>query len=151
MASKKGLFRLPTRISRVFAVMVKHVVMLLSRIRVIVGCEGIFVVDHGCVTDIDIYPLCAWEFSFTLASVHLLHRRWHVHVCCRTWPHQMILLNEQLYWAIWEKGPGHHLRSLFIDSGLSYICHDTMISSHVLLDGLSRAQMHGVNGQSIHN
>jgi hypothetical protein len=30
MAAKKGLFRLLARISRVFAVMVKHAVMLLS-------------------------------------------------------------------------------------------------------------------------
>jgi hypothetical protein len=40
---------------------------------------------------------------------------------------------------------------LFIDSVFSNICHDTMISSHALLGGLSRAQMHGVNGQGLHS
>jgi hypothetical protein len=35
-----------------------------------VGCRGIFVGDHGCATHI--YPVCAWEFSLSLATVHLL-------------------------------------------------------------------------------
>jgi hypothetical protein len=41
MAVKRGLFRLLARISRVFAVIVKHAVMLFSRIVVTVGFGAI--------------------------------------------------------------------------------------------------------------
>jgi hypothetical protein len=64
MATKKGLFRLLARISRVFAVIVKHTVMLLSQIWVTVGWGGILVVDHGCARHVDIYPVCTWDFHF---------------------------------------------------------------------------------------
>jgi hypothetical protein len=153
MVSRKGLFRLPTRISRVFAVIAKHVVMLLSRIWVTVGCGGIFVVDHGCMTHADIYPVCTWEFSLSLATVHLMHRRCDAHVLCITQPHQMILLNEQLYMYIARSGKkcfGLQLRN-WLNRELSYIYRDTFPCTANAHNGLSWVQMHVKNGHSIYS
>jgi hypothetical protein len=78
------------------------------------------------------FILCAHVNFLLLATVHLLHRRCDTHIWCRTWPHQMIWSNEQLYLRDVGKSAGLHLRSLFNNRGLTYICHETVISSHAL-------------------
>jgi hypothetical protein len=83
MAAKNGLFRLLARVSRVFVVIVKYAVMLLSRTRVTVGWGGIWVVDQGSRETSGFYLVYHWEFSPSSATgniSHIAHPRCDVYV-----------------------------------------------------------------------
>jgi hypothetical protein len=150
MATKRWLFRLLARISRVFAVIVKHAVTLLSRIWVTVGWGGILVVDHGCARHVDIYPVCTWDFHF----------HWLLFIS-RT--EDMMLISsvelitsndtiDTIEWAVILRDLG---KMSWAPTECSIECsvillwyRDIFPCTANAYDGLSRVQMHGVNGQS---
>jgi hypothetical protein len=148
MASKKGVSRLPARVSRVFELIVKHFVMLLSRISLTVGWVGILWGESWCVRDSTHLSCVRMGLSFSLASVHLPHRGCDAVIWCRAWSHQMIPLNEQMRSRKNVLGSNWETYSIESSTILLWYC-DIFPCSANAHDGQSRVQLHGVNRQSI--